>query len=141
MNAPDVRIEAAVREGSPYPRGATWDGRGVNFALFSKNATGVDLCLFPMGEERRIPIHGAHFEAHAREEPGMPSPSAGEIEHQATGPDVLRPSLHPRRGRRIVEMAHRLASSSSQRTSSASSSDSMAAWRAAMAFGSAVRSW
>jgi glycogen operon protein len=46
MNAPDIRIEAAVREGSPYPRGATWDGRGVNFALFSANATKVEVCLF-----------------------------------------------------------------------------------------------
>ncbi len=32
--------------GKPYPLGATWDGAGVNFALFSENATGVDLCLF-----------------------------------------------------------------------------------------------
>ena len=32
--------------GSPYPLGATWDGEGVNFALFSENATAVDLCLF-----------------------------------------------------------------------------------------------
>ena len=32
--------------GSPYPLGATWTGEGVNFALFSENATGVDLCLF-----------------------------------------------------------------------------------------------
>ncbi len=32
--------------GRPYPLGATWDGEGVNFALFSENATGVDLCLF-----------------------------------------------------------------------------------------------
>src|SRR5438309_4382021 len=30
----------------PYPLGATWDGAGVNFALFSENATAVDLCLF-----------------------------------------------------------------------------------------------
>src|ERR1041384_5847949 len=35
-----------VRPGSPYPLGATWDGEGVNFALFSENATGVELCLF-----------------------------------------------------------------------------------------------
>ncbi|HZG70590.1 MAG TPA: hypothetical protein VEY51_03555, partial [Chondromyces sp.] len=26
--------------------GATWDGKGVNFALFAENATGVELCLF-----------------------------------------------------------------------------------------------
>jgi isoamylase len=32
--------------GQPYPLGATWDGSGVNFALFSQNATGVELCLF-----------------------------------------------------------------------------------------------
>lgn len=32
--------------GTPWPLGATYDGRGVNFALFSANATRVDLCLF-----------------------------------------------------------------------------------------------
>ncbi|MGH7963287.1 MAG: glycogen debranching protein GlgX [Candidatus Binatia bacterium] len=38
--------------GQPYPLGATWDGAGVNFALFSENATKVELCLFdgPGGE-------------------------------------------------------------------------------------------
>ncbi len=35
-----------VEPGSPYPLGATWDGRGVNFALFSANAERVELCLF-----------------------------------------------------------------------------------------------
>jgi glycogen operon protein len=32
--------------GHPYPRGATWDGEGVNFALFSQHAERVELCLF-----------------------------------------------------------------------------------------------
>lgn len=32
--------------GRPYPLGATWRGNGVNFALYSENATAVDLCLF-----------------------------------------------------------------------------------------------
>src|SRR6266446_5879270 len=32
--------------GRPYPLGATWDGAGVNFALFSEHATRVELCLF-----------------------------------------------------------------------------------------------
>src|SRR5688572_30713895 len=32
--------------GLPYPLGATWDGMGVNFALFSENALRVELCLF-----------------------------------------------------------------------------------------------
>jgi isoamylase len=35
-----------IREGSPFPLGASWDGLGVNFALFSANATKVELCLF-----------------------------------------------------------------------------------------------
>jgi isoamylase len=35
-----------VRPGEPLPLGATWDGEGVNFALFSENATGVELCLY-----------------------------------------------------------------------------------------------
>ncbi len=32
--------------GKPYPLGATWDGSGVNFALFSEHATAVELCFF-----------------------------------------------------------------------------------------------
>src|SRR5574339_124163 len=35
-----------TRPGEPLPLGATWDGEGVNFALFSENATGVELCLY-----------------------------------------------------------------------------------------------
>src|SRR5215469_16186849 len=35
-----------VTEGKPFPLGATWDGLGVNFALFSAHATKVELCLF-----------------------------------------------------------------------------------------------
>jgi len=35
-----------VWPGHPYPLGATWDGAGVNFALFSEHATKVELCLF-----------------------------------------------------------------------------------------------
>jgi isoamylase len=45
-----------VWRGHPYPLGATWDGTGVNFAIFSENATKVELCLFDAdgGNERRI---------------------------------------------------------------------------------------
>jgi glycogen operon protein len=35
-----------VWPGAPYPLGATWDGEGVNFAIFSEHATAVELCLF-----------------------------------------------------------------------------------------------
>jgi glycogen debranching enzyme GlgX len=41
-----------VREGLYYPLGATWDGKGVNFALFSANATRVEVCLFDLAGER-----------------------------------------------------------------------------------------
>jgi isoamylase len=40
--------------GQPYPRGATWDGRGVNFALFSEHAEKVELCLFDAQGRREL---------------------------------------------------------------------------------------
>src|SRR5688572_33012177 len=43
-----------VTEGLPDPLGATWDGLGVNFALFSANATKVELCLFDVGGRREL---------------------------------------------------------------------------------------
>jgi isoamylase len=43
-----------VREGKPFPLGATWDGLGVRIALFSANATKVELCLFDQNGKREI---------------------------------------------------------------------------------------
>lgn len=49
-----------VWPGKPYPLGATWDKRGVNFALFSENATGVELLLYENSSSKepkeRIPF-------------------------------------------------------------------------------------
>ncbi len=48
-----------IRPGTPYPLGATPDGEGVNFALFSEHATAVELCLFDPAEpsrEIRLPV-------------------------------------------------------------------------------------
>jgi isoamylase len=47
-----------VWPGSSYPLGATWDGAGTNFALFSEVATSVELCLFSpvTGAETRVPL-------------------------------------------------------------------------------------
>ncbi|MBX6320230.1 MAG: glycogen debranching protein GlgX [Rhodospirillaceae bacterium] len=48
-----------VRPGRPYPLGATWDGLGTNFALFSAHAEAVELCLFNRDgsrETQRIPL-------------------------------------------------------------------------------------
>jgi isoamylase len=43
-----------VREGLPYPIGAHWDGKGVNFSLFSAHATKVEVCLFDDQGETEI---------------------------------------------------------------------------------------
>ena len=47
-----------IYPGNPYPLGSFWDGKGVNFALYSHNATGVELCLFdqPKGAPETIKI-------------------------------------------------------------------------------------
>ena len=44
-------MNITVYPGNPYPLGATWNGKGVNFALYADNATGVDLCLFNNTEQ------------------------------------------------------------------------------------------
>lgn len=43
-----------VTEGTPFPLGASWDGLGVNFALFSAHATRVELCLFDERGETEV---------------------------------------------------------------------------------------
>ena len=48
-----------ISSGKAYPLGATYDGKGVNFALFSANAEKVELCLFDdtgTKEQKRISI-------------------------------------------------------------------------------------
>lgn len=53
-------MELHTHMGSPYPLGATYDGKGVNFSLYAENATGVELCLFgdtnDPAESQKIPI-------------------------------------------------------------------------------------
>ena len=51
MARPSIR-RSRLSEGLPYPLGATWDGLGVNFALFSAHATKVELCLFDAAGKR-----------------------------------------------------------------------------------------
>ena len=43
-----------VQEGLPRPLGATWDGKGVNFAIFSAHATKVEVCVFDTAGEREL---------------------------------------------------------------------------------------
>lgn len=49
----------SVWPGRPFPLGATWDGEGVNFSIFSEHAEDVELCLFDASgrhEVERIPL-------------------------------------------------------------------------------------
>src|SRR3712207_3077659 len=47
----------SVWPGSPYPLGATWDGEGTNFAVYSESSSAVELCLFDdEGHEMRLPL-------------------------------------------------------------------------------------
>ena len=60
MNKPEtLQAPMEVWTGSPHPLGASWDGQGVNFAIFSRHADKVELCLFDEQGKRelqRIPL-------------------------------------------------------------------------------------
>jgi glycogen operon protein len=48
---------SAAWTGRPFPLGATWDGQGTNFSLYSENAQEVELCLYDSDDnETRIPV-------------------------------------------------------------------------------------
>lgn len=53
-------MNTVIYPGNSYPLGATWDGKGVNFALYADHATCVELCLFNSTEDEkeavRIPL-------------------------------------------------------------------------------------
>ncbi|MND69918.1 Glycogen debranching enzyme [compost metagenome] len=53
-HAPQIVRRSRVSEGHPFPLGATWDGLGVNFSLFSAHATKVELCLFDASGETEL---------------------------------------------------------------------------------------
>ncbi|WP_126173540.1 glycogen debranching protein GlgX [Altericroceibacterium xinjiangense] len=49
-----MRVPDRLEPGHPYPLGATFDGLGVNFAVFSANADRIDLCLFDPSGRKEI---------------------------------------------------------------------------------------
>ena len=65
MSRPEDTAAREVWPGQPFPLGATWDGRGTNFSLFSENATRVTLCLFDADDVEEHPrdrrAHGPHL--------------------------------------------------------------------------------
>ena len=87
----------APHPGKPHPLGANWDGQGVNFALFSQNAAGVELCLFDSPESEtesaRIPLREqTNFVWHAY----LPGVAPGQLyAYRVEGP------YEPSRGHRF----------------------------------------
>ena len=56
-----INTKPTVWPGRPYPLGATWDGEGVNFSIFSEHAHKVELCLFDASGRRVVPgFNDAH---------------------------------------------------------------------------------
>jgi isoamylase len=55
-------FDGIVWPGRPFPLGASWDGRGTNFAVWSSSATDITVCLFDGdGRETRVPLTDATF--------------------------------------------------------------------------------
>lgn len=65
-----------VWPGRPYPLGATWDGKGINFSIFSGHATKAELCLFDSPESpkeaHRIPLVDPRFDWRGDRSPQIP---------------------------------------------------------------------
>ena len=78
-----------LERGSFHPLGATWDGSGVNFALFSEHATGVELCLFDAdGRETRVPVPWrTNYVWHARVPGAAPGQRYGWRVHGPFAPE------------------------------------------------------
>ena len=85
------------RAGSPYPLGATWDGSGVNFAIFSEHATRVELCLFDSAD---APHEAARVELTERTDQVWHGYLRGVLPNQLYGYRVHGP-YEPSRGHRF----------------------------------------
>ena len=96
--------------GQPFPLGATYDGAGTNFSLFSEVATGVDLCLFDDDGARGVhPSHRgdrallARLPAQRRSRPALRLPGPRPLRAATTGTAATRRSCcstpTPRRSR------------------------------------------
>ncbi len=88
---------STLRPGNPFPQGATWDGRGTNFSLFSEHAEAVELCLIDDGVEQRIRVFDQTAFQHHVYVPGVgPGQRYGWRVHgpydPASGARLTRPS-------------------------------------------------
>jgi isoamylase len=82
--------------GKPYPLGATWDGLGINFAVFSANATRIDLCLYESIGRHEIARHALPEYTDEVWHGYLPDAAAGQLYgYRAYGP------YDPQRGHRF----------------------------------------
>src|SRR3954469_11723979 len=92
MRKPSTQIVSTVWPGRPHPLGATWDGAGVNFALYSENAERVELCLFDAAgrrEAERIALaERTSFVWHAYLPQARPGLRYGYRVHGAHAPEL-----------------------------------------------------
>ena len=49
-------LPSRLERGSPHPLGATWDGLGTNFAVFSAHAERIELCLLTQADAAKSPV-------------------------------------------------------------------------------------
>ena len=113
-SVPQLVQRSPVREGRPFPLGATWDGLGVNFALFSANATKVELCLFDIDGKQELERHrtaGIHRRGLARLSAGGAARHGLRLSRAWTLRAGCRPSLQSQQAadRSLREAACRLA--------------------------------
>jgi hypothetical protein len=104
-----------VWPGRPYPLGATWDGIGVNFALFSENATKVELLFVARPHNRGVasrtssqPINNEFRDVNITSlgEARFPSPLRHAVSDQARIPaDIVRDPGAPKRDEVLFELA------------------------------------
>ena len=83
-------MKTRVWPGRPYPLGATWDGRGVNFALYSENATKVELCLFDSPDAEKESVR-------------IPLPEQTDLVWHVYLPDVVPGQVYGYRVRRALQ--------------------------------------
>ena len=90
--AANVTAVRDVWPGRPFPLGATWDGQGTNFSLFSENAERVELCLFD-DDGRRGADRGAR--AHRVQLARVPAGRRARAALRLPRPRAVRPARRP----------------------------------------------
>ena len=76
-----------VEPGSSNPLGATWDGKGVNFALFSAHAERVDLCIFD--PKAHWTLSADKFVSRGRNSPFLGWEFTGRVTHTLVGGEMV----------------------------------------------------